>query len=377
MDERTLALIRRLFKKYYLNAEVHEPKEIAMREFAFVYFKSKGMARHISFSELGELKKHLVLKAPMHAYYSSSYYRNPAAENMNEKEWLGADLIFDIDVDHINTPCKPLHDSWVCKECGSTGWGYVVKCPKCGSERVSRTTWVCETCINVARDELLKLIDFLERDFGFSHKDMYAVFSGHRGFHLHVESDDVIDLDQDARREIADYVRGVGIEPELFLRKVKRRFVFKYDVLTPGWPGRIARYILYKFLRDTDDVRSISLSLKRWKDVIEDAVNSERVFIDEKVTIDTKRLIRLPGSLHGKTGLKVLKLDLSEVEGVDVLEKAKVFRDGNVVLSIDKPPRQVLDYKLGDKVDKENLEVPLYLGIYMILNGGAKLKKFI
>lgn len=381
MDEKkaTLALIKSLFRRYYREEEIKPPSKLEQREFAFVPFDTKNMIRHISFNDPAGLKKYILSNTPRHVYYSSSYYRDPAAESMAEKGWLGADLIFDIDVDHIETPCKVFHDRWRCRECGASGWGFVESCPKCGSERISRDTWVCSTCISVARDELVKLIEFLESDFGISRKEMYAVFSGHRGFHLHVESRVVVDLDQNARREIADYVRGLGVDPLLFLKKAGKKFVFKYDVLTPGWPGRIARYLLYKYSKNNQDfsIGKLRFSLSRWKKIINDSVESEKVVIDEKVTIDIKRLIRLPQSLHGKTGLKVLKIDVNELEEIDVLERAKVFTRGEAIISTSYVPRKILDHEFEENADTSNLRVPLYLGIYLALNGDAVIKRLI
>ncbi|RLE60143.1 MAG: hypothetical protein DRJ35_04095 [Thermoprotei archaeon] len=381
MDEKkaTLALIRSLFRKYYRDAKIMPPPKLEQREFAFIPFDAKGMIRHISFNDAADLKNYILSNIPRHVYYSSSYYENPAAERMDEKGWLGADLIFDIDVDHIDTPCKVFHDRWHCRECGASGWGFVTSCPKCGSERISRDTWVCRTCINVAKDELIKLIEFLESDFGISRKEMYAVFSGHRGFHLHVENKAVIDLDQDARREIADYVRGVGIDPPLFLKKIKKKFVFKYDILTPGWPGRIARYLLFKYGENDPDfsLEKLRFSLDRWKKIINDAIDSEKVVIDEKVTIDIKRLIRLPQSLHGKTGLKVLKIDIHELEEIDVIEKSKVFTQGDVIVSASYVPRRILNHEFSENINSSNLRVPLYLGIYLALNGDTVIKGFV
>jgi len=39
--------------------------------------------------------------------------------------------------------------------------------------------------------------------------------------------------------------------------------------------------------------------------------------IDERVTLDIKRLIRHPGSLHGKTGLKTVQISYSDLERFD------------------------------------------------------------
>ncbi|MEI7649650.1 MAG: DNA primase catalytic subunit PriS, partial [Methanomicrobiales archaeon] len=46
---------------------------------------------------------------------------------------------------------------------------------------------------------------------------------------------------------------------------------------------------------------------------------------DEPVTTDTKRLIRLPTSLHGGSGMRVQPLELRELHAFDPLTDAVVF----------------------------------------------------
>ncbi len=360
--------IVKLFRAYYARNTVPPPSSIEKREFAFSFFDSQGMARHLAFRDASELNRFIRERVPQHAYYSTAYYADPSAPDMDEKGWQGADLVFDIDVDHINTPCKPLHDTWKCKDCGAEGWGFVEKCPSCGSERLERQAWVCEQCISVARDEVLKLVDILEEDFGISRDEMYVVFSGHRGFHLHVEDDALIDLDQEARREIADYVRGLGIDPELYIARTRRGYTYKYTPEDPGWRGRIAKLL---HLRPE---AGGALSKGELERLILECVAEARANIDEKVTMDVKRLIRLPGTLHGKTGLKVLQMTVQQLEALDargIIEKAVVLPDEPVRVEMDKWPRKILAASLPDQAGERTL--PLYLAVYLALNGKARI----
>ncbi len=52
---------------------------------------------------------------------------------------------------------------------------------------------------------------YLENDFGFSQNELRVFFSGHRGYHLHIENEAVRSLDAMARKEIVDYVTGLGL----------------------------------------------------------------------------------------------------------------------------------------------------------------------
>ncbi len=48
---------------------------------------------------------------PSDVYHSCAYYENPDFD-MDKKGWIGADLVFDIDADHIPTTCNKIHDEF-------------------------------------------------------------------------------------------------------------------------------------------------------------------------------------------------------------------------------------------------------------------------
>ncbi len=131
---------------------------------------------------------------------------------MDKKGWLGADLVFDIDADHIPSACNKIHDEFICAKCGFSGRGITPEvCPACEGTKFATKTWPCELCIQSAREEAAKLIDMLSNDFGFSLDELHVFFSGHRGYHVHVEDEAVRSLDAMARKEIVDYVMGLGL----------------------------------------------------------------------------------------------------------------------------------------------------------------------
>lgn len=370
-------MLETLFKSYYRRTSVPPPAQMESREFGFQLFDSQSMIRHLAFSNSEELNRFLREHVPKHAYYSTALYEHPSAPDMSEKGWKGAEVVFDIDIDHVYTPCKDLHDSWKCQDCGAEGRGAPSKCPVCGGEKLEKKSWVCNLCINAAREEILKLLDFLELDFGMSRKDIRVYFSGHRGFHLHIDSEEVLLLDQEVRREISDYVRGLGLDPEALLRRTKsNKYSLKYGVDAPGWPGRIAKYVSLTFAEDPrlKDNASPELPLSAWKEIISRAVDELGVKIDEKVTIDTRRLIRLPWTLHGKTGLRVVEFSVSELEALaaeDLLSKAVVFSHEETKVKMAKRPRRALFYELDEA--GEVVKVPFHLAVYLHANGGAEI----
>jgi DNA primase small subunit len=52
-----------------------------------------------------------------------AYYENPDFD-MDKKSWIGSDLVFDIDADHIPTTCNKIHDEFSCVKCGFNGRGF-------------------------------------------------------------------------------------------------------------------------------------------------------------------------------------------------------------------------------------------------------------
>jgi len=174
----------------------------------------------------GDMQSHLIRHAPLHVYYTTSYWLDP--QNLGPKKqrkkkagyrlasnvFLGQELFFDIDV-----PGE----------------------------------------LDVARGELVRLHRFLRDRFDYS--DYVAVYSGSKGFHLYV-----LDFKLSDHTEVPADPR----ERELASQKVKGLLV--KDILDAG------------------------------------------IIIDAEITIDSRRIIRLPGTIHGKT------LNLCQLVDLDAID---------------------------------------------------------
>ena len=58
--------------------------------------------RHLGFSSAGDLHQILTRSSPPHScFHSTAYYDRPSEWKMADKGWRGADLIFDLDGDHL------------------------------------------------------------------------------------------------------------------------------------------------------------------------------------------------------------------------------------------------------------------------------------
>jgi len=340
------------------------------------------MLRHKGFKRIETFRDSLKDLAPSDVYYSSAYFNNPE-EEMSAKGWTGADLVFDIDADHIPTPCKQEHDTWKCRNCGTVGRGAKPDdCPKCAEQKFDVIRWPCETCLEVAKKETIKLIEVLDADFGFSPKELKLAFSGHRGYHVHVENEAVRMLSAMARKEIVDYMMGIGLEPTL------RGFDFQKgmgpSLEDSGWKGRLAR-AAYESLTLSQEqqektssrkVRPIlqqkERTLERWQKIMFEAIEKQAVKIDTVVTTDVHRLIRLSDTLHGETGLKKVEFAADEIERFDPLKCAIAFGDGTVQIEVAEAPQ----FRLGDTVfgpfENQKVELPTAAAMFLLCKGVAE-----
>jgi len=382
------------------------PPSLSQRELGFFLSKERTMLRHKVFARISDLKSFISEVVPSDVYRSSAYYENPAAE-MDKKGWLGADLVFDIDADHIPTSCNKLHDEWTCKKCGFANKGEPPKkCSECGGEKFDTKTWVCEQCLNSAKDETTRLIDILQNDFGFSNEEIHVFFSGHRGYHVHVENEAVKSLDTMARKEIVDYVTGLGLTISNQRKKERKRKQAseKFFLSDFAWNKRI-KHGMSKFISTAtvDDLQNVGLnrvisnliftkkelilskcigkglwesvpgvSAGTWRKLSEYVKELESSKIDTVVTTDTHRLIRMNGTLHGRTGLKKIEFSTTRLADFNPFEEAVAFKEGAVKVFVPEVP----EFRLGGRVfgpyKNKTVEISIAAAILLICKGRAE-----
>ena len=408
MSSLSQRFIQQKFGEYYKqhSDSILAPSSFERREFGFLLLEKKVMMRHKAFRNVEALRSALADVVPSDVYYSSAYYERPE-EEMKSKGWLGADLVFDIDADHISTPCANIHDYWVCTKCGASDRGKHPPVCSCGGTKFKEKTFPCEICLEASKIEAIKLVDMLTTDFGFSSDDLTVAFSGHRGYHVHVESKSVRELDSLARKEIVDYVMGIGLEAQfhgLGKSSDPGKRIAGPDLNEPGWRGRVARGT-YDFLSSASKEDLIQAGLKTvhinailkhrdtilenwsqngpwgsikgitpetWKKIAEFGGVKQSANIDTVVTPDINRLIRLSNSLHGKTGLKKVVFPISDLETFDPLKRAVAFKDGAVTVHVsDAPQFRVEDQTFGP-FKRQNVELPTAAAMMLLCKGVAK-----
>ena len=398
--------VQEKFSEYYKKYSVNliPPSMIRQREFGFILLKEGIMLRHKSFENLGNLRSFLASTTPSDVYHSSAYYEKPEAV-MKEKGWLGADLVFDIDADHIPTPCNKVHDRWICSSCGFAGLGACPdKCPSCEGARFDSRTWTCEACLESAKDETRKLLRILTEDFGLDDDKLSVYYSGNRGYHVHVESKSIHQLDSAARKEIADYTIGLGFTAGLHGLIGKGRIVIGPSSERTGWRASIAsgvneflihaentdleklglpkkiidfliknRRTILSRLSESGWIDVKGVGVKSWNQIIDWIADRQASKIDTVVTTDIHRLIRLGGSLHGKTGFKKTKVPPFGLDQFDPLDEGVAFEDGEMVVNIVEAPRfRIGENYYGPFRKESKIALPTAAALFLLCRGAAQ-----
>ncbi|UCE37612.1 MAG: DNA primase catalytic subunit PriS [Thermoplasmata archaeon] len=424
----TLEFLKKRFSDYYKEANLYLPDRFGKREWGFMFLGEGFMKRHMAFQNREGLRDFLVNKIPAHVYHSAAYYEKPNASTMQEKNWLGADLIFDLDADHIK---------------GAEGMTY-------------------EETLQKVKEEFIRLIDdFLLDDFGFSQDQLEIIFSGGRGYHIHIRDPRVIQLSSHERREIVDYITGKEVDMELIFPETaydKKTYIdkktstehvtIKKKVMMPeedagGWKKKmregmrrltdelenigkaeaIKRLCLFEGIGEKT-AKGIYIDLfegpkgergvdRMWgeenleifssdkhqnffllivkgeigikmegdegqasQESIESLIVKEKLEgeTDEPVTSDIRRLIRLPSSLHGKTGFVVKPLSRDELNDFEPLRDAVcgIFSDDPIKIEVTKPVNIKLKNEVFNLKEGE-AEVPEFAAIFLLCRKNAQI----
>ena len=381
MDERTREYLRGRFRDYYRSGEPSLPPAANRREWGHIPWTSgtgTTMVRHQSLFDLGNVESFLTETGPRHVYFSAARYENPGASKMSAKDWVNADLVFDLDADHL---------------------------PGVDPDETSYAAMLM-----ACKDALVRLLDFLETDFAF--EDVTVVFSGGRGYHVHVRDEEVRNLGSDARREIVDYVRGIDLDYDALTATVSVEGTNQRMLRTGGGWGRRVHAALLEYaadLREADDdaakeqltsldgigesrATTILGAIRRNPEALQagnleaggpglrrlvqaltaQVTSTQSAPIDEPVTTDTRRLIRLPHSLHGGTGLVVRRIPRDELDGFSPLTDAVAerFQGREIEVNLDTESTVALG---GDKLKMEPgpRTVAEPVGILLMARGDA------
>ena len=380
MDARSVKYAVGLFRSYYQRAEI-DVLEIGKREFGFGVFEARAAyIRHMSFASNGDLKRYLVSNVPASVHHSSSFYERPSARPMENKGWLGAELVFDLDATDMRLLCQKEHG----------------------------TSWVCENCLGSVKAEAIKLIEeFLIPDFGFSENEININFSGNRGYHIHVRSKELLKLDSNARKGMSEYVTGTGLSISTFFPTINQRGM-RLEGPKPadfGWGGKIARGMINALNGGEQPLRELgieSADAKRlvknrasvilgisvgnwdkvriakkeqfWSSVVNSMTVKQSDSIDRNVTSDIHHMIRVPNTIHSGTGLlsKQLK-SVKDLPNFNPMKEAIAFKEGTTKIRTKKVRAFSMNGTELGPFENLDVELPTYAALYLILKGVAEL----
>ncbi len=344
------------------------------REFSFGVFKRKIANRNIAFRDANEMNSFLRNHKPLFFSYSNAYYEFPERRPMENKMILGADLIYEFDADELGLEV----------------------------EEIEGKQWFEKKHLDEAKKQIFRLIEFLENDFGFDSKEFSINFSGKAGYHLHIRSDSIKNLNKQARIELVDYLTGSGIYFEKLGYDFEKGVVAKTK---SGWIERInstAKEVLKLSPKELSIItgvqqKKISTLLEKkeevieginrgvlfklegkksnefWKKVFQTAVEKQLSPIDRQTSIDLHKIIRVPNTLHGDTGFVAKTINLENLEEFDPFVDSVVFDNTPQRVFIKKAPKFTLKGTNFGPFENEEVEVPLFVAIYLI-GKGAELR---
>ncbi|MHA1188632.1 MAG: DNA primase catalytic subunit PriS [Candidatus Heimdallarchaeota archaeon] len=307
---------RKLVNKYY--RDVFDPGDLISiiglstfyrREFAFL-LENNIFVRNLSFKTSSELIDYILKNPVMRSYVGAVYETPPSKQNSIQKiKWLSREFCFDLD----------LNDYDLVRTCGCQG-----------------KEEYCKICWSLVQESVSFLDKTLREDFGFN--DIVWVFSGRRGFHAWVRDARAGTLTQEQRNSMVRYLslikdgsRTQAIEKDLknvlplrnrIIEMVAKAF---FDKATDKelraepfkFTGRQIERLRYN-LKDNSKPFHFTydtiLEKKHDKDAVFTHIITHRYpRIDRKVSIDLRRILKIPGGVQDTNGKICCKVDVKKV----------------------------------------------------------------
>jgi DNA primase small subunit len=369
MEKKDMVAAQRMFSRYYSGVEISVPM-LERREFGYG-IEDKIDSRHLCFLSERDFKSFLCNTAPLYVSHSAAYYERPGAYPMEKKGWKGADLVFDLDLEPKGR------------------FPTVAEIAKCG-------------------EDALRLIEeLIVPDFGVSKSEITSNFSGNRGYHVHVRSPGLAMLRGEERRQIIEYVKGIGLDYNAFFSvkeiplasgKVAKREEGPVPS-NAGYPGRFAKKVLAaldsaperfgRYIKDKNrlqvfrsdvlsgnwSMRNSSTGISKRLAELAAELSLRTVNIDSGVTLDTAKLIRVPNTLHGSTGLCARSVAVSDLATYNPFTSALALPEAEMrVFLIEDIQEMEFKGRAIPPMQKNEIKtLPAFHAMYLVLKGAAKI----
>jgi predicted DNA primase small subunit len=343
---------KNLFREHYENTTFNVPI-IQRREIALQNWDTKGINnRHNYFESVDKLQKILASTTNVAGVFASTgYFLDPNETDTGKRGYLGHDLVIDID--------KVLEGS--------------------------RIDWLDDMC-----EITDNLVNVLITILGYARDDIILEFSGNKGFHLLIEGHKSLPVED--RRQIIEFLMGDKIDrrsliPSLggwgkvFAKACRTIAELCADdkesneqiLLSIGLPkvhakkigdlasSELVRNPLKQGRLDMFDAKTIN-AIRSWS-----IKSRKEAFstIDKQVTIDKNRILRVAGSLHPKSGLVCLPLELSDLSDPQtIFEKLKVAGGTDEVELVLKEPA-LENFERMHRWEAGTYTVPRWLALHL------------
>ncbi len=282
------------------------------REFGFDHDGTGPKDRYNKFETPEALAEFLQKRSPYAVYCSVSFYKHPD----KREGWEEAELVFDIDAKELTI-----------KSCCAIGE-------------------VCETCLDNAKNLTMEVVNLLNEDLDL--KNRYTSYSG-RGYHIRVHDKDIMPEGAEVRANIFDYIRdhlytspsdmmkppALEFDKDLKVTGVLEKTIPFSPItsrimetlighgtserLIENVPG-IGKATANKIFDNSDNILEglnnysvkelrETLGPKSTQNFLEHVYMGYINLMDAKVTVDTKRILRLPSSLHSKISRKCINVE--------------------------------------------------------------------
>ncbi len=266
------------------------------REFGFDHIGRGPNDRYKVFNTTKHLKRFLKSKTPFAAFCSVAYYDKPRRRD----GWIKSELVFDVDAKDI-----PIRT--------------------CGCDNV------CEICLQEAKEIVGSIMDTLKQDMGL--KNIHLIYSG-RGYHIRVVDENIMKIDSDVRADVLKYITGADLPRDKY-DDHEGVYNLEHFSIPFGYPHVFTQRVKYAILHLTSESELDEVNKKLLKDVMEgrdllemdkwgafkNKIGPQRYkklinaiaflnmgLVDAKVTIDLKRILRLPSSLHSMVSMRCMEL---------------------------------------------------------------------
>ncbi|MHA1630402.1 MAG: DNA primase catalytic subunit PriS [Candidatus Heimdallarchaeota archaeon] len=308
----TVKDIQRYYRDYFDPAELISIIGLSTfyrREFAFL-LEDGSFIRNISFKTSTELKEFLSTNRIRRSYVGAVYEIPPSKNNTIQKiKWSYREFCFDLD----------LNDYDLVRTCGCRG-----------------KEQYCEFCWSLLQDAVAFLDRTLREDFGF--KDIVWVFSGRRGFHGWVRDPTAGTLNQSQRNSIINYLTLIRDEKrtQAVEKDLKHVIPLRNRILEMIGKSYFQRATVkelqaapFKFTKE--QINRLQYNLKKgsmpfskiYDGLLGKKHNRDAIFthiikyryprIDRKVSIDIRRILKIPGSVQDTNGKICCKVDINKI----------------------------------------------------------------